>query len=713
MDIVQIISTELKWDEDGVKQAIILFDSGNTLPFIARYRKDHTKGLDEDQLFYLNKRVNQLRKLKEAKEKALKKLDELGILNDRLKEAIKSCEGVSDVNEIMQPYRSKRKTRAMKAREMGLQPLADVIMGRIPKNIQDFILPDAGTKDEQIKYALDIVAEEIIATPEIKQIAEKVIIRSEIELSFDETNENISHYENLRNIHIIPNKLTAHQIHSIFRAESEKIVKLKLKSNSTVIVNEIIKTSKEKPHPNYLSLYKDGVNDGVKRLLIPRAETSIRKKLKEKADLRAIEVFKQNLYNLLLEAPIPPQTIMGIDPGYRTGCKIAIIDKKGNFLENSTIYPTPPKEDILASERVVNKLCKKHGVTFIAIGNGTGSQETNKFIKNIVKKKKLNQINFAVIPETGASVYSASKIARDEFPDLEVEIRGAISIARRILDPLAEYVKIDPKSLGVGQYQHDINQKQLADALDFVVSSAVNKNGINLETASKEALSYIAGITPAIAKNIIQYRNNKGFTNLNDLLKVKRLGENAFEQCSGFLKLKNSKNLLDKTMIHPLFTEVVDMIFQDLNIDILNWNNLKEVERNKKISKLQENNYLNKDVGTEIIKDIFQELILFGKDPRGFRELIDLSEQPESINDLKEKMILNGKVNNVADFGAFIDLGIKHNGLIHKSKMVDRFVTNVHSILKIGDIVKVLILEVDLQRKRISLQLLEVNGMKP
>lgn len=713
MDILELLTQELAWDKTGVKEAIKLFDDGKTLPFIARYRKDQTRGLDDEKLFILHTRLKQLRALDEEMQKSLEKLQELGVLSDHMKNAIEACQTLSDLNEIMKPYKSKRKTKAMKARELGLQPIANIIMGRKKRDIDKLLVNGGGDRLEQIETALDIVAEEMIAHPSCKEIAMANISKTEFEIDFNSDNENVSHYENLLNINKVPDLLKPHQIHSLLRAQREGVLKIKLQSDYKQIADKIYKDYESKPSDELQQFLQKGVEEGVRRLLIPRSETALIANLREKADKKAITTFKANLKNLLHESPIPSQVILGIDPGYRTGCKVAVIDEKGDLLDTITIYPTPPKSDYTSSKEKILPLLKKHGVTFISVGDGTGSRETTQFVEKLLSEEKLSDITYQVVPETGASVYSASKTAREEFPELQVEIRGAVSIARRVLDPVAEYVKIDPKSLGVGQYQHDVNQTELDESLAFVLSSSVNQIGVKLDTASKELLSYVSGITPSIARNIIKYRSKTPFKAIQELMNVPRLGEATFEQASGFLRLFNSEMVLDRTMIHPDDYSVAIHILVDCGHDPESWLKISEAERAQYLRRLKHQKYISEEHGKEKIADILNQLTSYGKDPRGERKIVNLTNSVETIEDLEKNSEYTGKVKNVAAFGAFIDLGIKTNGLIHISQLADRFVQDIHSIVKLGDIVKVKVLDIDIKRKRISLKLLEVNGQKP
>lgn len=680
MPLVSLLQAEFNIAESYINHTIQLFDQGMTIPFIARYRKDHTNGLDEVQLFNFQKALNTYRKFLAAQKKARERLVELK--RDALLSELTACQTLADIKELMAPYKSKRKTKASIAREEGLQPDADIILGRAKGKI----------REAKLEKILHIVAEEVVGHPEAKRIAEQELRRAVVEVVVhDDT------YQELADTNTVAEKLRPHQIHALLRAEKEKAVSLKFAVDSEQVTAKILRQKIHKsPYPKF---YKAGLQDGVKRLLLKRAETSVRSQLKEKADHRAVEVFKQNLRDLLLTPPIAPTTILAIDPGYRTGCKVAVVDESGKLQSTATIYPTPPKSATQAAAKKVMQLVQQYNVGLVVIGNGTASQETAKFVQDL-------DVEFVVVAETGASVYSASKIAREEFPDMPVEIRGAVSIARRVLDPLAEYIKIDPKALGIGQYQHDIDPKMLDEVVQFTVESAVNKYGIDLDTASKELLQFVAGLNESIAKNIVEHRNANGFPSRRELLKVKRLGKATYEQCAGFLKLSNG-HPFDDTMIHPSNYKITESILAAIHHTPNSWVNISEQQRAKLLKKLRKDNYTTADLGTAGVKDIFEELLQMGNDPRGTRKFTQLIGQVQSIEELEVGSVLKGKVNNVTDFGAFVDLGIKSNGLIHKSKLADHFIKDVHSVVSVNDIVKVEVLDVDLHRKRISLRLVE------
>lgn len=709
MELHQLLSKKLNLQIYQIKNTIALMDADKTIPFIARYRKDQTGGLDAETLHEFKKDLDITRRFIETKEKARSKLLELH--KEKLLPVLDKCVTTSDINELMQPFKSKRKTRASVARDMGLQPVADIIMGREKGDLDHLLaqLSDATrrtdntmSKKDLLEMSLDIVAEETISHPEAKKIAVNHLLNNVVKITFNQDAKKTKKYLVLENIHTTPSNLHPHQIHAIFRAEEEKVINLTFATDEENIAKKIDNKRIFLPESKYKQYFFDGLLDGTKRLLISRAETTVRNILKEKADKRAITVFKKNLQDLLLTPPIEPTVVLAIDPGYKTGCKIAVISSEGDLLTTAVIYPTPPREDLKSAKKIINNLITNYQIGLIVIGNGTGSKETTTFIEEHIAKD--TNIQYAVVAETGASVYSASKVAREEFPDLDVEIRGAISIARRVLDPLNEFVKIDPRSLGVGQYQHEVHKTVLDDALHFTVSDAVNKYGIELSTASKSALTFVSGISSNLAENIIKFREEKGFSTREDLLKVDRLGIKTYEQCSGFLRLKHSKNLLDKTMIHPSEYKIAEEILTDLSTTLNKWLKLDEKGREKLIQTIKYSDYVRDDTGEQSIKDICQELLSIGRDSRGTREFHKITGQKDSIEDLNKGDVLTGKIVNVVDFGAFVDIGIKYNGLIHKSNLADKYIHDVFQIVQVNQIIKVEVLDVDIERKRISLK---------
>lgn len=707
MDIAKIVASELNHNINGIKRAISLFDEGNTLHFIARYRKDQTLGLEAEQLLILQTRVEHIRKLDEAKNKAIKKLLELDKMSDVLLLALEEAQSANEVDEIMKPYRSKRKTRASVARDKGYQVVADIIMGKTKGDLKNTMDKMGDDVENILKETQDIIAEEAINFPQCQRIAEEEILKTPVSIGYNAENDTTGNYESLKHLTGQLIKLQPHQIQAIFRGQDEKAITLSIKPKLEIITRKIKEQKYFSPPRQHGDLYQKALEDGINRLLLGRSRRATLSSLKEKADKRAIEVFKQNLENLLLQAPIEASVIMAIDPGYRTGCKVAVVNQDGELLDTNTIYPTPPKKDFAGSTKVVSKMISDHSVQFIALGNGTGSQESRDFLKeNILSKFKLN---FAVISESGASVYSASKSAQEEFPNLESSMRGAISLARRILDPLSELVKIDPKSLGVGQYQHDVNQKTLEESLTFVVDKCINQIGVDVSTSSKEALEHISGLNSKMADRIIEYRKKNGLNNLNDILKISGIGQVTYDQAVGFLRLKHSEEVLDLTLIHRDHYPIATAIMTQLGYNSNEWLNLKYSTKKKLVNGVKSEPFVTKDLGLSTISDIKEELVNIGIDPRGNRKFTSFDEAINSIEDLKEGKIIDGVIRNVVDFGAFVDLGIKENGLIHISKLGDRFVSDIHTVVKVGDKVKVEVLNIDTNTKRIGLKLLELN----
>ncbi|MCY3414595.1 MAG: helix-hairpin-helix domain-containing protein [Candidatus Heimdallarchaeota archaeon] len=701
MELLEKLSQELSLDQKQLEKTIRLFDEGNTLHYIARYRKDMTGGLEAEQLAIIQKRVIAVRNLIEAKSRAIEKLQESGELSDELILAINQADIVKEVDEIMQPYKSKRKTRASIAREMGLQPVADIILGRKKGDLENTINNISGNRKEIIAASLDIVAEEAINFPKCHHIAKEVVLNSVMTISYNQEKDENGVYESLTRITGQLNRIKPHQIQALLRAEKEKIISLKLSPDLGIIQQQILSQKFYSPPKQYHQLYQRGVEDGIKRLLQSRAKNAAIADLKQKADERAITVFKNNLQQLLLQPPINPTVVLAIDPGFRSGCKVAIVDKRGNLLKTTTIYPTPPKEDTEQAKEIILGLIKNYQVGYLVLGNGTASQETRKFLQKEVLSK--HNLPLDIISEDGASVYSASKLAQEEFPDLESGVRGAISLARRVLDPLGELIKVDPSSLGIGQYQHDVDEKALKEALEFVVDSCINQVGIDLLQSSKEGLKHISGLNDRVAQRIVEYRNINRFNSLDDLRKVKGLGEKTFTQAVGFLRLKDSSNPLDATMIHPEHYQIANQIIQDSKI-----NNIEKVskeDREIKLTAISTSKYITDEVGPKIVEDIISELIDYGLDPRGSSKIMKFDEKISTIADLEIGDIKTGIVRNVLDFGAFIDLGIKENGLIHISKLSDQYITNIHQFINVGERVKVEVIQLDLEKKRIGLKL--------
>ena len=713
--IAKTLEKELNLSNWQVNKVIQLIDDGNTIPFIARYRKDVTGSLNDVTLRKFDERLKYLRNLEDKKEKTIKRIDELGKLDDTLKNNIINSKTLVELEDLYRPYKTKKQTRATKAREKGLEPLASIILKQETKeNIetiaQNYITEEIKTPKEAIRGAQDIIAEEISDNSEFrKKIRQNTFYTGQIETKSknkEESTEYDIYYNYSENIKKIP----PHRILAINRAEKEGVIKCKITCDIDEIIEylnrHILKNISQIPekieyNPHTTAIIKESVEDAYKRLISPAIEREIRNYLTEKAEEKSIEVFAKNLNQLLMESPLVGKTILGWDPAFRTGCKLAIIDETGKVLDTALIYPTQPKNKVKKSIETVRKLINKYNINVIAIGNGTASRESEEIVAEIIKNTK---VEYIIVNEAGASVYSASKYADEEFPDFSEGERSAISIARRLQDPLAELVKIDPKSIGVGQYQHDMNQKLLTQSLTGVVEKVVNEVGVDLNTASVSLLNYVSGIGNATAKNIIKYREENGsFNSRKELLKVKKLGKKTYEQCAGFIKVKNPEYPLDNTTIHPESYDTTYKLLEKLNYSVndIGSTNLKLDNINiKKIS-----DELN--VGQETLKDIIKELKKPGRDPRDDMPKPMLRKNVLSIEDLEIGMIMQGTVRNIVDFGAFVDIGVHQDGLVHISQLVaDKFVKHPLDIVSIGDIVDVKVLDIDLKRNRINLSMI-------
>ena len=713
--IAKALEKELDLADWQVKKVIRLIDDGNTIPFIARYRKDVTGSLNDATLRKFDERLKYLRNLEEKKEKVIKRIEELGKLDDELKRQILNAETLVELEDIYRPFKSKKQTRATKAKERGLEPLASIILAQdikenVKKIAKEYVNGDVKTPEEAIQGAQDIIAE-IISDNSVfrKKIRQNTFYNGKIETKVKDK-EISTEYEAYYNYAEDVKKIPAHRILAINRAENEGVIKGKISIDSDEIIRylkrHVLKNISKIPEKIEYNPYTtptiiESIEDSYKRLISPAIEREIRSYLTKRAEEKSIEVFAKNLNQLLMESPLVGKTILGWDPAFRTGCKLAIIDETGKVLETALIYPTEPQNKVKESIRTVRDLIKEYDIDVIAIGNGTASRESEEIVAEIIKGTK---VEYIIVNEAGASVYSASKLADEEFPDFSEGERSAVSIARRLQDPLAELVKIDPKSIGVGQYQHDMNQKQLSESLNGVVEKVVNEVGVDLNTASYSLLNHVAGIGNATAKNIIDYRDENGsFTNRQELLKVKKLGKKTFEQCAGFVKIDNPNYPLDNTTIHPESYDVTLDLLKRLNYttDDIGSGNLK-------LDNLDiENLALELNVGVETLKDIINELKKPGRDPREDMPKPILRKNVLSIEDLVEGMILQGTVRNIVDFGAFVDIGVHQDGLVHISQLVeDRFVKHPLDIVSVGDIVDVKVLDVDLARNRIQLSMI-------
>ena len=702
-----------------VENVIKLLDEGNTVPFISRYRKEQTGGLSDDVLRKFFERLTYLRNLKERKEDVLRLIDEQGKLNDDIVNALEKADTLTEVEDIYRPYKQKKRTRATIALEKGLKPLADLILegnfnGNINEEASKYIDEEKKvlTAEEAISGALDIVAEVISDEAAFRKWIRELVMREgkiESKGSSEEPTPFEMYYEYSEDVSKIP----AHRILAINRGEKEKVLSVKIVANEEKIItylqNRLIKNNEVTD--KYLKL---AIKDSFKRLIYPSIEREIRSELTDKGEEGAILIFKENLKSLLMQAPIKGKVVMGYDPGFRTGCKVAVLDPTGKFLEKATVYPTVPKKDIEGTKKLLKELIYKHNVDVISLGNGTASRESEEVISEMlteIKNESGKELAYVIVSEAGASVYSASELAAKEYPDLDVTIRGAISIGRRLQDPMAELVKIDPKAIGVGQYQHDVTPKRLDESLTGVVEDSVNKVGVDLNTATPSLLTYIAGINTSIANNIVAYRDETGgFKTRKELLKVKRLGQKAYEQCAGFLRVMESKNPLDNTAVHPESYEAAEKLINILGYskaDLKN-KNLSDIEDRVKEKGLK-NLEIELEIGELTLKDIIKELQKPGRDPREDMPKPILKTGVIDLKDLKPGMELMGTVRNVSDFGAFVDIGVHQDGLVHKSQMANRFVKHPLDIVKVGDVIKVKIIEVDEKRKRISLTMKDLS----
>ena len=722
--IIKTIAEELNIKEKQVEAAVKLIDEGNTIPFIARYRKEVTGGLSDETLRDLGERLTYLRNLEQRKEEVVKIIDEQGKLTDEILQEIAMAKTLAEVEDIYRPYKQKKKTRATVAKAKGLEPLAKIIIEQketedIRKIAKKYINIDklsdedkknkdkvVATEEEAILGALDIIAEDISDNPKYRKKIKGFCYREGLIETKASKEEEKSNYEMYYNYSEAIKYIPSHRILAINRGEKEGFLKVKLEKPEEKILN-YIKKDIIKGKTQFTTILEDTILDSFKRLIEPSIDREIRSDLTEKAEEKAIKVFGKNSKQLLLGAPIKGKTVMGFDPAYRTGCKIAVIDETGKLLDYTTVYPTEPQNDVEGAEKELLKLIEKDKVDMIAIGNGTASRESEMFVANMIKKSS-RDIHYVIVSEAGASVYSASKLATEEYPDINVSIRGAISIARRLQDPLAELVKIDPKAIGVGQYQHDVNQKKLQESLTGVVEDSVNKVGVDVNTATPSLLSYVSGINKTIAKNIVKYRDENGkLKERKELLKVPKLGKVAFEQCAGFLRIYDGKNPLETTAVHPESYEKAEKL---LNLVGFDKNDLKDKEKLEKIKEklktLDISTTATKlDIGEMTLKDIIEELSRQGRDPREDMPKPILRSDVLKLEDLKEGMVLSGTVRNVIDFGTFVDIGVKHDGLVHISEMSDKYIKNPSDIVSVGDIVKVKVIKIDKERQKVGLSM--------
>ena len=713
--IVDTLENELNLANWQVKKVINLIDDGNTIPFIARYRKDVTGSLDDETLRKFDERLKYLRNLEDRKEKILKRIDEMGKLDDNLKNQISNASTLVELEDLYRPYKSKKQTRATKAKEKGLEPLAKSILDQevrkpVKKIAEKYVNEEVKTPEEAIQGAQDIIAEIISDNSDFRGKIRKNTLSTGKITSKAKDKDSSSEYELYYNYSEDIRKIPPHRILAINRAEKEGIIKANIECDSDDVLRylerhtlkNISKIPEKIEYNSYTTpVIKEAIADSYKRLISPAIEREIRNYLTQKAEEKSIEVFAQNLNQVLMESPLVGKTILGWDPAFRTGCKLAIIDENGKVLDTSLIYPTAPQNKIEESIKTVRDLIDAYDINVIAIGNGTASRESEEIVSRIIKG---TNVEYIIVNEAGASVYSASKLADEEFPDFSEGERSAVSIARRLQDPLAELVKIDPKSIGVGQYQHDMNQKQLSESLDGVVEKVVNEVGVDLNTASYSLLNHVSGIGKTTAQNIIEYRDENGsFTNRKELLNVKKLGKKTFEQCAGFIKIDNPEYPLDNTTIHPESYLAAEKLLKKLNytVDDIGSNNLRL--DNLDLESLSQ----ELDIGLETLKDIIKELKKPGRDPREDMPKPVLRKNVLSIEDLEEGMIMQGTVRNIVDFGAFVDIGVHQDGLVHISQLVaDKYVKHPLDIVSVGEIVDVKVLDVDIERKRINLSMI-------
>lgn len=715
VDINKILGMELNLKEWQVKNTIELIDAGNTIPFIARYRKEATGEMDDTTLRNFHERLVYLRNLEGKKEEVKRLIEGQGKLTPELEAQIDGANSITEVDDIYRPYRPKKRTRATIAKEKGLEPLASFIIsqefsGSLAEEADKYVNVELEVlaAEDAIAGALDIIAENISDNADFRKTIRNLTFKEGM-IASKAIRSDSSPYEMYYKYSEAIYKIVPHRILAINRGEKEEFLSIKIEAPVDRIIayleNNIIKrTGEETDH------IKGTIKDSYTRLIAPSIEREIRNELTEKAEEQAIKVFASNLKSLLLQAPIKGRVVLGYDPGFRTGCKIAVVDETGKLLDTATVYATAPQNDIEGSKKILKGLIYKHDVDIISLGNGTASRESEMFISELMQEVELDKgkkLFYVIVSEAGASVYSASELAAKEFPDINVSLRGAASIARRLQDPLAELVKIDPKSIGVGQYQHDVTQKKLDEALTGVVEDSVNSVGVDLNTASPSLLSYVSGINSAIAKNIVEYRETIGkFKSRRDILKVKRLGGKAFEQCAGFLRITESKNVFDNTAVHPESYEAAEELLKKLNYSVEDVRNRKIDGIDGRIEQYGIEKLANEaEVGIPTLRDIIQELKKPGRDPRETLPQPILMSGVMELEHLKPGMILKGTVRNVADFGAFVDIGVHQDGLVHISEITDRYIKHPLEVLKVGDIVDVRILSIDLNRKRISLSM--------
>ena len=720
--ISEIIADELGVKKSQVDSTIKLIDDGNTIPFIARYRKEATGGLSDEQLRNLGERLTYLRNLEERKQEVIKSIDSQGKLTDEMVKNLEQSKTLADVEDIYRPYKQKKRTRATIAKEKGLDELAKIILAQdssvdIDEVAKSFINEEKGVNAEEDARsgALDIIAEAISDESKYRKQIKQICYRDGIITTKAAKPEEKSSYEMYYDFAEKVNRIPSHRILAINRGEKEEFLKVKIEKPTEKILelieNDIIKDR----NSQYVNLLTACVEDSFSRLIEPSIDREIRSDLTEKAEEQAIKVFGKNAKQLLLTSPIKGKTVIGFDPAYRTGCKIAVIDETGKVLDTTTVYPTEPQNDVEGAKKELTKLIAKYNVDMFAIGNGTASRESEQFVSDLIaeiKEKYNKDLVYVIVSEAGASVYSASKLATEEYPDINVSLRGAISIARRLQDPLAELVKIDPKAIGVGQYQHDVNQKNLEQGLTGVVEDAVNSVGVDINTATPSLLAYVSGINNGIAKNIVKYREENGkLKERKELLKVPKLGKVAYEQCAGFIRVPDGKNPLEITGVHPESYSVAENLLSRIGYKLNDLTNKEKfVEIKSELAELNNSKNIKElatelNVGEPTLQDIINELMKPGRDPREEMPKPILRADVLKFEDLRDGMILTGTVRNVTDFGAFVDVGVKHDGLVHISEMSENYVKNPSDVVSVGDVVKVQVIGIDQERQKVKLSM--------
>ena len=707
----QMIAAELKLPAHRIDNTLKLLQGGATIPFISRYRKEATGGLDEVQIGDIQTRYEKLCELSKRKETVLSTIEEQGKLTPELKARISACWNATELEDIYLPFKPKRKTRAEAARAKGLEPLALLLMMQKENNlaakVRNFVKGEVKDEEDALKGARDILAEQISEDERSRnlmrnQFQRQALIQSKV-VKGKEAEEASAKYRDYFDFCEPLKKCSSHRLLALRRGESEGVLKVSIFPEDEDMCNERLQRLFVRANNECAHQVEEALTDAYKRLLKPAIETEFAALSKEKADEEAIRVFAENLRQLLLAPPLGQKRVMGIDPGFRTGCKVVCLDAQGTLLHNEAIYPHPPKSEYAQAARKIVKLVEQYKIDAIAIGNGTARRETEQFVTS---QRYDREVQVFVVSEDGASIYSASKTAREEFPDYDVTVRGAVSIGRRLMDPLAELVKIDAKSIGVGQYQHDVDQTKLKASLDQTVESCVNLVGVNVNTASKHLLTYVSGLGPTLAQNIVDYRTENGpFESRRQLLKVPRMGAKAYEQCAGFLRIPQAKNPLDNSAVHPESYPIVEQMAKDLNCTVADLIKDKELR-----SKIDLKKYVTDTVGLPTLTDILQELDKPGRDPRQKIQVFEFDKNVRTLDDLQEGMELPGIVTNITNFGCFVDIGIKENGLVHVSQLADRFVSNPADVVRIHQHVRVKVMSIDHERKRIQLTMKGLNN---